>query len=160
MQFIYLTHILVDIETTTNLRTFKNYYLATDVKMSWFDAFTFCRQFNKDLLNIRTREEQTHIMEFIQNDQFYNSEQLHIGATNLGSPDKSWYWLKTNKTVDFQMKWYPGEPNNPSHERCLSISKGLNYLGYNDASCSEDLKMFVCEESIKEEFGLKINYEL
>ena len=132
-----------------------------EFKMAWYNAFMFCQQFNMNLMTIRTREEQTHIFDIMKH-PFFKQKKFLIGASNLGSSDDFWYWMKNSETINFQMKWLPEEPSNfenGNKKSCLAISSDGDNIGFQNVDCSHKLNL-LCDEIPSQEVSLNKKIEL
>lgn len=100
------------------------------------------------LLEIETDDEFNYLGKLLHEDKsYYLKYYIHIGGVKRSN---KWFWESSNKTVDSEGKWMPGEPNNKySNENCLSIWiwRELESIGYNDGSCTTDPWQYICKKT-------------
>lgn len=118
--------------------------MVDKLKLAWVDAIFYCRQFNMDLLEIANSEEQAFILSQIQM-QTTDDLMLYTGATNLITNDFKWFWFQSNKTVNFQMLWYPENRYNLLNSNCLTLRNCGDKFGFYKVDC-ETPYGFVCQE--------------
>lgn len=75
------------------------------------------------------------------------------GITTSPGTKNSWYWIDSNRPIDFQLKWIQGEPNNAKGiESCLAISLYWRKFAFNDVPCdrqkNSEPQGFMCRKEV------------
>lgn len=78
------------------------------------------------------------------------NDYAYFGGTVDNSKD--WYWVSTGNSVEYNMSWFPGQPDNyNSIEYCLSLKyhSDLRSAKLNDVPCSSQMYQFtfICEKN-------------
>lgn len=100
-----------------------------------------------ELLILETEEEENFMVNLLEKNSNFLDTFTHIGGTILGS--NNWYWASTGQPINYQIRWAPREPNNPTTEFCLSfLKKADNTFGINDIRCNaiDQPLGFICEK--------------
>lgn len=101
-----------------------------------------------DLASLETKEEEELILEQIKI-IFDTKKRFFIGGTNMGSETSSWYWENTGKSINYDMRWAPNEPNE-GPEKCLEIYNVHGSWSLNNVWCRSE-QNFICEKIIDDE---------
>ena len=80
-------------------------YKIFTVSLSWFDAYTYCKELGGHLVTITSEEEQTFLNTYMNSQSF--SSSAWIGAYSDGS---KWQWI-TDEEFDYT-NWHPRAPYN------------------------------------------------
>ena len=113
----------------------KSCYIVIDIPTAeWSAARRNCLKFGGDLVKITSNNENQFVYSLMVN-QVYTTISgvwlgLHIKA------DNRFYWTDGTLPAGYN-KWVPGEPNNPSGEKCSHLYGQFGSLkGYwNDVPC-------------------------
>lgn len=111
-----------------------------------------------ELLELNTKDEQISFFNLTaKSSDMLTSNYYHIGAQVFNG---FWRWLVSRNLLDYDMDWYPGEPNNSgvskNSEKCLSIYKDSKSLvGFNDIRCDKSKCFFLCQTVQKREVSTK-----
>lgn len=100
-----------------------------------------------NLVELLSNEEQNNFLQLLRAYSAVNRTRYYnIGAARFGA---GWVWMKSMKRINYSLKWYPGEPNNPTFETCLSLYKDNNGLvGMNDIKCDEYDVYVLCQKMV------------
>ena len=100
-----------------------------------------------ELVELLTNEEQNNFLQLLRAYSAVNRTRYYnLGAARFGT---GWVWMKSMKKISYGLKWYPGEPNNPSFETCLSIYKdSQGVVGMNDIKCDEYEVFVLCQKLV------------
>ncbi|CAO1396958.1 unnamed protein product [Diamesa serratosioi] len=133
---------------TSNLgqRQLKTYYVTRNVKLSWVNAFSFCKANDMNLVELQTEYEANNFLKMCADQKL--EYWYHIGGSAEGSSDRlDYYWMTTGEKVSYNLKYHPGEPNNAGgKERCLSVAKQPNKYEFNDTDCWQHfIWSFACQ---------------
>ena len=106
-----------------------------------------------DVVELLSNDEQINFLQLLKGFATVNRTRYYnLGAARFGS---GWVWVKSMKRVTYPLKWYPGEPNNPATENCLSIYKdNRDVVGINDLKCDENEVYILCQKMV----GMTENY--
>lgn len=113
--------------------------------------------YDMHLTRFETSNEYNYVINLLKNNwaHHFTSSFTIIGGTNVGSPHQ-WYWAQTGKSMDYNMEWFPGMPDNwKSMESCLSLvnEKGEHQFKLNDIVCEAGENQFICEKiEMKQDF--------
>ncbi|XP_064644550.1 macrophage mannose receptor 1-like isoform X2 [Lineus longissimus] len=116
-----------------------NCYYMNTTAIPWLNARQSCRDSGADLVDIRSRQENSFLIGKIQSDCW-------IGLNDFAL-EGQFVWLDENTAPPFT-KWNDGEPNNAGSEHCTEITgtPNLPYTGlWNDNDCTLN-KAFVCKK--------------
>lgn len=101
-----------------------------------------------EFLSLETKSEADFFFGLCEkNIAHFTDEYTHVGAmTMTGKTD--WYWVNSGKRVDYQMKWFAGQPDfYASNEFCLAIKKWGDF-SFNDLNCFGAYESkFVCQKN-------------
>ncbi|KAK7910414.1 hypothetical protein WMY93_015098 [Mugilogobius chulae] len=112
-------------------------YHLINLSMSWLDAQSYCRLKHLDLLTIRNKADQDHMMELLEPN---SPDSVWIGLKRTST--RHWRWSDGNGTLRTNF-WGDGEPNNVGGiDWCVEMRPDGTW---NDVSCNE-LTGFVCYE--------------
>ena len=112
-------------------------YKIIEVKLSWFDAYTYCKEIGGHLVTITSAEEQTFVESYMNSQSF--TTKAWIGAYSDGA---RWQWV-TDESFEYT-NWCSGEPNCSSgREYFCEINYERSGL-WNDLSPFEP-RVFICE---------------
>ncbi|XP_067030250.1 perlucin-like protein [Acropora muricata] len=110
-------------------------YIVIDIPTAeWSAARRNCLKFGGDLAKITSKDENQFV---------YNLTGNQVHTTNFGAwlglhrkADNKFYWTDNTLVAGYN-KWAPGEPNNPSTERCghLYGKSHSNGQHWNDIRC-------------------------
>lgn len=116
-----------------------------------------------ELLELNTKDEQSNFFNLTaKSTDLSNSNYFHIGAQVFNG---FWRWIVSRNLLDYEMDWYPGEPNNSgvsrNTETCLSIHKDRkNVVGFNDIRCDRSKCFYLCQILQKKEVTTKTTMAL
>ncbi|XP_063404339.1 perlucin-like [Mytilus trossulus] len=107
-------------------------------------SYSFCRSYHSQLADVQTRQENTFLVDTIDNIERYTGTVRHYWLDGTDEVlEGVWVWASTGKQLSYT-NWYPTEPNNQNgKENCLEI-KSHRANGWNDIDCSHELN-FICE---------------
>ncbi|CAO1396945.1 unnamed protein product [Diamesa serratosioi] len=121
---------------TNNLgqRQLKTYYASRSVKLSWANAFSFCKANDMNLVELETEYEANNFLKMCTDQNL--EHWYHIGGSYEGSDSLyDYYWMTTGEKVSYTLSYYPGEPNGQNKEKCLAIGKQPIKYGFCDVGC-------------------------
>lgn len=120
------------------------YYIESESKVSWFQAFESCRRMNAYLIAFETIEEWNLINQYLWN---HNISDLYwTSGVDLAVEGKHG-WFSIGEPILLNI-WGSGEPNNMDGvEHCDELGydgNSTNYKVLNDIQCDEE-RLFICE---------------
>ncbi|CAO1342390.1 unnamed protein product [Diamesa tonsa] len=98
-----------------------------------------------DLVELPIEAEADYFLALCDQQRYNIDQYFHIGGSYIGAGNNEFYWLTTEKRVNYDLKWGPMEPNGPGIEKCLSV---YNYGGtykFNDVSSDSKKWNFFCQ---------------
>lgn len=136
----------------------KHLYFFHHFEATWYGALQICLRLNMTLLAIDSADEQLVILDILnENSNFNSTKKYFVGATDEGGMDNEYFWISNGKTVDFELNFQAGEPNNQfsstsvtNKEDCLVLMSNVITMKYefSDTSCNEP-RNFICQKLIK-----------
>lgn len=143
------------------------------------ESYEFCKASGMQLLTFETQHEyesfMNHINEAGNIDNYVVSSQyqvarilIYFGASNtvLGSKT-GWIWYDSGKSINFELNWGPGQPNNAGdNQLCSSLiidynmnTGQINYF-MNDYQCygTSYRQSFICQVVYGKKRGFKPKY--
>ena len=119
-----------------------NCYFLSSEKMTWDDAWEFCRARDSHIVEVNDKEE----TEFLVQTCRAQLDSVWLGG-NDRETEGTFVWQTSKKTVPSD-SFYPGEPNNAGgNEDCTQLYCGGDRVQtLNDAICGHK-KKFICEKS-------------
>ncbi|CAO1441927.1 unnamed protein product [Diamesa serratosioi] len=129
----------------------KTYYINNRVETNWVTAHLMCESFGFELISFNNLPEMNGFLDYLQKQEMRFS--FWLGATNINTykttseytPEKhGFYWLSNGQNINYKVKWFAGEPNNPSTEQCLHAGFRNNVIGLNDFPCNRQ-DYFICQ---------------
>ncbi|XP_044185196.1 perlucin-like protein [Acropora millepora] len=130
-------------------------YIVIDIPTAeWSAARRNCLKFGGDLAKITSKDENQFV---------YNLTGNQVHTTNFGAwlglhrkADNKFYWTDDTLVAGYN-KWAPGEPNNPSTERCghLYGKSHSNGQHWNDIPCKltgnyiAKAPVILCQKALK-----------
>lgn len=137
---------LQEFQNENNQTVVKSYYVARDFLVNWKDAFITCKASGMDLVELPTEAEADFFLNLCDQQQvFLKHQTFHLGGSYIGAGNDEFYWMTTEKRVNYKLKWAPGEPNNAGAEKCLTIFKsGSTYL-FNNIVPNSPVLNFFCQ---------------
>ncbi|XP_076269488.1 C-type lectin mosGCTL-7-like [Rhynchophorus ferrugineus] len=141
----FIPHLLADEDRISTIST---KYVVSNQKITFFEAYTRCRQYGLDPAEVLSEADERELEEALKPfNETGPYEGFWIFATDLG--DKAnYYWLHSNLPLFYSL-FSDGEPNNVATENCLEVfQKSSGIFSWNDCPC--DLKLrFVCQRKQK-----------
>jgi hypothetical protein len=107
-----------------------------------------------ELASFQTEDEQNRVLKWLE--PFAdptNQSTIFFSFIWVGGVKNSqdlWVWDSTRKSINYQLKWGPNEPNNDG-ETCLNLWRYTTYSGYdfrfNDDLCDCEMTrgVYLCE---------------
>ncbi|KRF98767.1 uncharacterized protein Dwil_GK27002 [Drosophila willistoni] len=118
----------------------KFYFIETEVKKNWHDAYATCRQMGAHLISLNSADERIAVTKFLQDNKI---DTFYWTSGNDLRQQGNHVWFPTTDTVDVDI-WYPGEPNNVAGKEHCDIYRYDIHLGLNDLKC-ESQERYICE---------------
>ncbi|KRF98243.1 uncharacterized protein Dwil_GK26770 [Drosophila willistoni] len=121
------------------------YYIESNGKKNWFDAYAACRLIGSELITIDTIEEWNLVNKYLRDIKIDDATYWTSG-TDLTNTGKH-VWFSNGLNINLDEIWFPGEPNNDKgvehcDEMCFT-SKGSQAL-FNDKNCSTKNR-YICD---------------
>lgn len=141
-------NIIISLDVPNRLE--KTYFLSCHFTVNWVHTRSICKAYDMDVLSLDSAEEADAFLSLCYSMSSIFGWQTHIGGmTTEAKSLTNWYWVVTNKKINFPMNWAPGEPNDLKSEKCLGVVKehsdGKFY--FNDLPCADGTKYkFVCQK--------------
>jgi hypothetical protein len=146
MNFKLSTKSLLSGGTNETGHTYDKYFwFPTHFKATWVQANFICKSYGLKMISLDSFDEMRAFMkEFLSKIKLFN-EAVYMGAILAEPRSKTeWYWVATGKKLNFDLPWYPGEPNNyGGSEQCLLLHTLSLFL---DLKCYEERYFnFLCQ---------------
>jgi hypothetical protein len=133
----------------------RNIFIS-DERLNFNDAKAFCGSKDLTLLSLDSSKYNPNFNKYQALQNFYNvmyrnlEENTFIGVVK--TPSRT-FQLLNGEPLKYILDWFPGEPNNPTGELCVTLKRETetNVFGFNDYFCDRQQK-FLCEEPIDYEF--------
>lgn len=113
-------------------------YKIFTVSLSWFDAYTYCKELGGHLVTITSEEEQTFVETYMNSQSF--TAHAWIGAYSDGA---KWQWI-TDEEFDY-MNWEQGQPDNGQNGTEFFGHLNHRYFGQWNDVFPLDIMYFICE---------------
>ncbi|KRF98768.1 uncharacterized protein Dwil_GK27421 [Drosophila willistoni] len=119
----------------------KFYFIETEVKKNWHDAYATCRQMGAHLISFNTADEWVAIVSYLK----YNNIDYPYWSSGCDLvKEGSHSWFPTGDPIALDI-WYPGEPNNVRGvEHCDVFELYNGYPSLHDNNC-ESLRRYICQ---------------
>ncbi|KRF98765.1 uncharacterized protein Dwil_GK27322 [Drosophila willistoni] len=122
----------------------KFYFIETEVKKNWHDAYSTCRQMGAHLISFNTADEWVEVSNYLVKNNiimYYwtSGSDLAIQGNHV--------WFPSTDPIALDL-WRPGEPNNyKGIEHCdVMTFKASSFTGLNDGQC-DILFRYICQLS-------------
>lgn len=124
----------------------KTYYASQNFKLTWANAFTFCRSFGMDLVELDTAVEADHFNKLCAEHNYLFTSTVHIGGSDHGVGKNKWYWMSSGNEINYNMKYAQTEPNNVRGlQHCLAVYTHPESFAFADYDCDESESIFACQ---------------
>lgn len=127
----------------------KVFYLSMDFEASWMLARTYCKTYGMDLATFETERELTSFNMMATRSKFYFDRWTHVGGVSkFVDKHREWYWVGTNKKINYQIQFATGQPNNYlGRQNCLGLSKEEREFEFQDIDCHGRFEeKFLCQK--------------
>lgn len=131
--------------------TVKKVFLISKEEEGWVKAAANCHKAGLEFATLETKEESEFLGKILENKTRSDLDiWIHVGGlTKLGGTRKDWVWLETGKPIEYELNFFPGEPNLPSIENCLAVGVQLgNKFHYYDIQCSTWEHKYICQKKL------------
>ncbi|CAO1417921.1 unnamed protein product [Diamesa hyperborea] len=133
---------------TNNLgrRQTKTYFISRYVKLSWANAFSFCKANDMNLVELHTKQEADNFLTILRTSA--TEYWYHIGGSYIGAAKNDFYWMTTGERINYALEYHPGQPDNAGgKEMCLSVAQQPGKFKFNDVDCWQHfIWSFVCQQ--------------
>ncbi|XP_065364681.1 lectin subunit alpha-like [Calliphora vicina] len=122
---------------------FSPFFIETEIKYNWFEAWNECSAKNMSLVAVDTKEKNAALVKILST-KFDKHSNIWIGGNDL-SDNGSFIWYPTGKRFEFT-NWSEGNPDHYTNlEHCVHYFDRTEYE-WNDANCMQKMG-FICEEN-------------
>ncbi|CAO1417927.1 unnamed protein product [Diamesa hyperborea] len=92
-------------------RQLKTYYISRSVRLSWANAFSFCKANDMNLVELHTKEEADEFLTMCGTSAV--EAWYHIGGSSEGMAKRGdYYWMTTGENLTYALEYLPGQPDN------------------------------------------------
>ncbi|XP_072389591.1 LOW QUALITY PROTEIN: uncharacterized protein, partial [Diabrotica undecimpunctata] len=90
---------------------------------NWYAATLHCKSFNMDLVSIESKEENDFLFQSMKSVLGKSERWTRLWTSGTSLPYNKWVWMATGNPVVYT-NWYPGEPNNQTHQEFAAVNLG------------------------------------
>ncbi|XP_037822118.1 lectin subunit alpha-like [Lucilia sericata] len=123
---------------------FEPFYIETELKYNWFEAWNECSAKNMTLVAVDTLEKNAALIKILKTKFDDKHSNIWIGGNDLGNSGY-FMWYSTGKRFEFT-NWSKGNPDHYTElEHCVHYFDRTDFE-WNDANCMQKMG-FICEEN-------------
>lgn len=143
-------------EDNKNSPNDKIYFLSVTFRANWMAAQSFCKSYGMDLLALDSEHEAIYFMKKCEKSFESFEEVSHIGGvSNDFNGRENWFWITSNKRVNFDLKLKQNKTDKKGEQNCLQLVKQKTGFSYGRANCfGPELKQFVCQKVNVSKLGI------
>ncbi|KAH8353577.1 hypothetical protein KR084_011901, partial [Drosophila pseudotakahashii] len=120
------------------------YYIETNLKKNWFDAYESCRRMQADLITLETLDELIEVTKYLVKRNLF--KRYWTSGNDLAKQGEH-VWFSNGDPLPPNL-WYAGEPNNKNRtEHCDEMGSEWNpekLPGISDRKCLLE-SSYICE---------------
>lgn len=127
-------------------------------ELDWVRAKITCELYGLDLLTPNSEDDYHNFFTFWEEVRGL-PKSVHVGLTNKGVEEDSWYNARTGEYVDFLFDWENATPTDPAN--CMSFDNyPFGTPGFQVLKCVGVPKQFICQKIVKTVEGLNFKVKI
>jgi hypothetical protein len=101
-----------------------------------------------DLVALESEHEAKYFLSACEIHRQYFEKVSHIGGVSINE-NASWFWITSNKQVNFDLKLANNELDGDEEKNCLHLVKAPRKFLYGRTNCfGNEMQKFVCQKMI------------
>jgi hypothetical protein len=128
----------------------KIYFLSVNFRANWMDARSFCKSYGMDLVALESDHEAKYFTKACENNLRHFEDATLLGGVSVReSESERWYWISSNKNINYNIKWSNKLSDFGASPKCLTFVREPEGFAYSKTNCySDNVHQFACQKLI------------